>query len=592
MKACFLVAITALVATNVNAECANACSGHGTCGARDACTCHKNWMANDCSQRVCPFAHAFVDSPKGDLDMSGGALSPSSALVAKGDAVYPDGTTEQYPDADDNEGHFYMECANKGLCNRKTGDCACFDGYEGTACARTVCPDSCNGHGTCETIQELAEMGTFDTTAAHVASTTAFTYTYSLWDKEKTVGCKCDEGYFGNDCSMKKCKYGVDPLFESEGKRIAAEFRVKTDAPTTTSFKLKMYDVFGEDYITADIRVDATVDEFCQAIDILPNGVFDMDRTPDNKMGTRYTNTEGDATYYDCFVGIGATSFDHKEACCHKNGNGDFTIYLHNNPGPLKAPEFFSSDPSGKVVGGLNTYGIVAHISSVPGEYVDYFGKKMQLASQLLAGSTAPIASVVEKVLTCADTTACAAEVTRLGIMFPAVMKLQNEVYVVAAHAAGVFTLAEKAIDQTQTLSTSTILTAPYIFFASLALTEITETVTAPANPDAPNEWVFSADVGAALRKEQKFIYMGIVYTVYKVSSDGLTVNTIENFIDGGATGIVGAIHRVDPVIADTNFEYTTQCSNRGVCETSTGLCKCFKGYSNDNCDTQNVYAL
>merc|ERR1719146_285928 len=30
-----------------------------------------------------------------------------------------------------------------------------------------------------------------------------------------------------------------------------------------------------------------------------------------------------------------------------------------------------------------------------------------------------------------------------------------------------------------------------------------------------------------------------------------------------------------------------SQCSNRGACDSSTGVCKCFKGYSNDNCDTQ-----
>jgi hypothetical protein len=558
-------------------------------------------MANDCSQRVCPFAHAFVDSPKGDLDASGGALSDSSVLVAKGDEVYPDGTTEQYPDADDNEGHFYMECANKGLCNRKTGDCACFDGYEGTACARTVCPDSCSGHGTCETIQELAEMGTFDTTAAHVASTTAFTYSYSLWDKEKTVGCKCDEGYFGNDCSMKKCKYGVDPLFESEGKRIAAEFRVKTDA-ASGSFKLKMYDVFGEDYITADIDVDATADEFCQAIDILPNGVFDMDRTPDNNMGTRYTNTEGDATFYNCLVGD-ATSFDHKEACCQKISVGYFTIYLHNNPGHLKAPEFFTSDPSGDLVDGTYTYANVGHISFVPGEFVDYFGIKLQLSSQILTGSTAPIGDIIVSAgrpifLRCAasEMAACDSEVDRLEITFPALMKLDNEVYVVHAHeAGGDFIVMNRRLNLVTgtVLIEDTIMAAPYIFFSSATLTAVTgnaQTNFELPTPVLPNKWVFAHDVGEDLPKESRFIYAGIVYTVYKVSADGTKVYTIEKYIESGIS--YGPIYRVDLVIADTNFEYTTQCSNRGVCETSTGLCKCFKGYSNDNCDTQNVFAL
>jgi len=39
-------------------------------------------------------------------------------------------------------------------------------------------------------------------------------------------------------------------------------------------------------------------------------------------------------------------------------------------------------------------------------------------------------------------------------------------------------------------------------------------------------------------------------------------------------------------------YNYVAQCSNRGICDKATGICQCFHGYTNDNCDTQNALAL
>jgi hypothetical protein len=91
------------------------------CGGTDKCSCYAQFTGADCSLRACPHALAWADTA--------------------------DGT---------NQAHYYAECANKGLCDRKTGECKCFDGYEGKGCRRATCPDYCSGHGTCEYIQELA----------------------------------------------------------------------------------------------------------------------------------------------------------------------------------------------------------------------------------------------------------------------------------------------------------------------------------------------------------------------------------------------------------------------------------------------------
>ena len=55
-------------------------------------------------------------------------------------------------------------------------------------------------------------------------------------------------------------------------------------------------------------------------------------------------------------------------------------------------------------------------------------------------------------------------------------------------------------------------------------------------------------------------------------------------------TGYVGTLVTESDTAA--TFQYVSQCANRGTCDSSTGICKCFKGYSNDNCDNQNMLAM
>lgn len=96
MKSGLLLRLCALVgaAKLAAAECPNACSGRGTCGAHDMCTCYNGYMGNDCSERVCPFGLAHVDSPKGDLDMDNDVDTSTVILDSQ---MYPSGTSELFP---------------------------------------------------------------------------------------------------------------------------------------------------------------------------------------------------------------------------------------------------------------------------------------------------------------------------------------------------------------------------------------------------------------------------------------------------------------------------------------------------------------
>jgi hypothetical protein len=251
------------------------------------------------------------------------------------------------------EGHFYMECSNRGMCDRKAGVCECFDGYTGTACHRQACPEGCSGHGVCRSVddqrwtnprkftatfttvkdsanvfaslakwadssvdakQKIAagdylKIGYHRPIRVKTASTNAngerskivleeaFPETlpygtpgylvskYQLWDAEKNFACVCDAGYSGNDCSLRKCPMGDDPLTvhtigydtwtaasvtdQDDGDvvldsdenhyRQSEEFQTLVIAndnakyPVTGTFKLTFTDQFGDEWTTRDI---------------------------------------------------------------------------------------------------------------------------------------------------------------------------------------------------------------------------------------------------------------------------------------------------------------------------------------------------
>jgi len=291
--------VVATLVSYVAGECANACNGHGKCTSYDMCICAANWQANDCSERVCQFGLAHVDTPKGDLDMSGDISGPDSPLIDNSFA-YPYGTTEQFPQMENSNlekitesAHYYMECSNKGTCDRTKGECVCYTGYDGVACQRASCPGypaSCSGHGVCASKKQLAQSDNYNV--------------YKLWDRDSTMGCDCDAGYYGPDCSLRMCKSGVDPLYFDDVatvKHATWNFGILTTQKLKTGsdknivetgkdqmefftdghaqagvgyYAIRFFDTQGEDWLTGPIRATAGCDEIVAALEGIPNNVI------------------------------------------------------------------------------------------------------------------------------------------------------------------------------------------------------------------------------------------------------------------------------------------------------------------------------
>jgi hypothetical protein len=574
-----VVCVLSMVTLMVMGECPNGCSGNGDCMAKDMCNCYKNYQGNDCGDRTCLFGRAHVDTPKGDINMDKNRLSPGWILTNS--QQDPAQTYEYFnPDAVADEAHFYMECSNKGICDRTTGLCQCFDGYEGNGCQRTTCPAKCNGHGTCESARELASknVGTLFGQEGSVGAVT-----YDLWDSNSTYGCRCDPWFHGPDCNKRNCKVGVDPLYLSVGSPTYETFVIHAGAataaevgPTSTDawIRLRVFDYHGESFITKKINI-----------------LDDTDATN----GATYKTTNAKAVA-DAITGVPNLTFG--KIKCNPTGLTDtdlrffksarpatavkglsVTCQYTGNPGRMRIPEIAAKK-------GATAAWVVT--TSQQGQDEDWFTYKTAFASQSNTGTT----------VTLLDDSA---EPTSLDGKF---IKIGPHVVKVVSHARRAATnpvtpndplpwqlTLEYALNHAVgskapifTTDPDTWLSFTAVEVLSAALTVGSDLMTFGAKPA-----LFTT--GDLLFFQNAFFY------VQELSNAAPFTARLHKPFGGAAADGADVTAGATPFKITTGdktkpYRYVSQCSNRGMCGFETGICTCFKGYTNDNCDTQNILAL
>jgi hypothetical protein len=632
-------------------------------------------MGADCSERVCPFGYAHVDSPKGDLDGSADALSGPLDVKIYGSTVYPFGTQEQYPNSQTDEGHFYMECSNKGLCDRSSGICECFEGYEGSACQRAGCPNDCSGHGTCETIKELAEDKQPGDTVDGIGDLSgAPNLRYELWDKTITMGCRCDGGYYGPDCSLKRCPYGVDPLFipsnydfsgtyvmsaaldqsimgDSGAPLYAPSYEISiidielNNVNAIGTFDLIFYDVFGEEYRidgakfghyrkhvgktaaggtqynthakdpsrksfwTTNIDATYTVRNVSICEDIMAH--FPNERLKDTRLGgvhhsgnpygvshkggmvsTAYAGAPSNShanhtpsSYYKMTTAPFCTLMNHTKILDSSWGEGGLWGDGFYQYGSRYVFDYNRGNPGYHKDMRVENAAIVDSLNGASAK-ITYWTKRQGEVAEYVSNDVVP--GTVKDSHTAADA-------ALFAVTLPGYITEYKDPATAGDFSKGVIVMST-LVDQYIGALTEN---------QAAPRTDYQKPADLSSTPYKTN-WIAFTPIG---QTTEQYFNVTKITTVDKVVATAGNV-ILQTKVSELEINLFGSSF-CSAVLCDTNswvpvlpevagqkkttvkaklkqsYTYVTECSNRGLCDTTSGLCSCFSGYTHDNCDTQ-----
>lgn len=218
------------------------CGRFGVCQSDLTCTCFGGWTGHDCTQRDCPKDISWFDE----------ATAPGKA-------------------------HEEAVCSNRGTCDRSSGTCQCQPGFEGAACQRMSCPSDwtgkvCGGVGTCESMRVHARHRHDSRGNLDPVEYGSIFHAKSTWDADKIQGCLCTEGFFGFDCSKRRCATGGPPYpARASSHEIQTIECTSADAADDTSIEVTF-----RDRTTSTLKGSSSAADVADALAAIGTGVVQV----------------------------------------------------------------------------------------------------------------------------------------------------------------------------------------------------------------------------------------------------------------------------------------------------------------------------
>lgn len=650
MKLLIVAGVAACVAV-VQAACPNSCSGRGTCGANDACDCSPGYTGSDCADRLCPQAPAWSTTPQGDLNGDG---DRNDAAIYDADSSWttreivaspqsPTGDWEMFPSYHKaGEGHYSMECANAGLCDRENGECQCFQGFEGSSCSRMTCPNDCSGKGRCLTISEML-------TEHNAESGSSIQYT--LWDADMIRACKCDPGFTGIDCSDRLCPLGDDPLTKTHQVNSVQTIEIKSSATDVLSngdlggtFTLTFKNHNGDKYTTADIAVgrygksgeafgtDHPVAVATKsALEALPSKVIPSVTVRADYCGKVLKGSyngafaaESDAAAHTAFM-VCPSNSDCSRVVAQKSGDKTWTV-----EGQTCGTATNDGAVADAALGGITAGCVeIAHPRCIR-LYVQFSdpansGTQNNLEVDVSKvthkagltneqdGSGSAITGTVSTDVTLTESTAATSVVTSGAFYQNTAATISADKKTISAAATGTgsnFDLPEGAtvdihcrigssgafyfhgtytIDTTVTTNTAgtfdVVLEEPLVDYSTRCTGAGNDMKITLKTAYIKSDTFFGnlplSSLGFALKVGSDVIGSTAASTTTYSAGANYVLLTESN-----AAAVADGAN--DLILSGAGTKEAEVCSSRGRCNSETGLCECFTGYTGESCDTQN----